>query len=364
VLVDPDGHAGARLTLTVRDLLGHPFASTLPDPATVDVTRVPRSVPLGRVENGRPWLVPVGPSTLVAGAAGAGKGSVLWGPRPSTRSLGQGWLGPPARDRPQGRHGTPPRPGPVLDHSDHPRGRRRTAGVARRRLRRPDPRPGRASPLPHPDRRGAATSADRRRARRGHRLPARPAATRPRRPGLVDPALPRASPRIRGLGIPARPQKRRRPPAGPVPAHDRTTPAGYLRGCDGLRRRGPGRPCPVPPDHPPRPRHRLRPARRRRQPRPRPRRLHDDGTIRHAATLFATPVRQDIPRPDVEAAADPVATRAQTERASRAPRGARAPRQPRAPRARTSSRDHLADTQLLADSEPDAESVVGWGVSS
>jgi len=54
VLVDPDGHSGARLTLTVRDLLGHPFASTLPDPESVDVTKVPRTVPLGRVEDGRP----------------------------------------------------------------------------------------------------------------------------------------------------------------------------------------------------------------------------------------------------------------------------------------------------------------------
>ena len=35
VLVDPDGHAGARLTLTVQDLLAHPFASTLPDPAAI-----------------------------------------------------------------------------------------------------------------------------------------------------------------------------------------------------------------------------------------------------------------------------------------------------------------------------------------
>jgi len=79
VLVDPDGHAGARLTLTVRDLLGHPFASTVPDPYRVDVSRAPRAVAIGRVEDGSPWLVPVGPSALVAGASGSGKGSVLWG---------------------------------------------------------------------------------------------------------------------------------------------------------------------------------------------------------------------------------------------------------------------------------------------
>jgi len=79
VLVDPDGHAGARLTLTVRDLLGHPFASTVPDPYGVDVSRAPKAVPVGRVEDGSPWMVPVGPSALVAGASGSGKGSVLWG---------------------------------------------------------------------------------------------------------------------------------------------------------------------------------------------------------------------------------------------------------------------------------------------
>jgi len=79
VLVDPDGHAGARLTLTVQDLLGHPFASTIPDPTSVDTTHVPSAVEVGKVEDGRPWLVPVGPSTLVAGASGSGKGSVLWG---------------------------------------------------------------------------------------------------------------------------------------------------------------------------------------------------------------------------------------------------------------------------------------------
>lgn len=79
VLVDPDGHAGAKLTFTIQDLLGQPFTSTLPDLAAVDVSRVPCSVAVGRVEDGRPWLVSVGPSALVAGASGSGKGSVLWG---------------------------------------------------------------------------------------------------------------------------------------------------------------------------------------------------------------------------------------------------------------------------------------------
>lgn len=79
VLVEPDGHAGARLTLTVQDLLGHPFASTIPNPAAVDTTHAPTAVEVGKVEDGSAWLVPVGPSTLVAGASGSGKGSVLWG---------------------------------------------------------------------------------------------------------------------------------------------------------------------------------------------------------------------------------------------------------------------------------------------
>lgn len=79
VLVEPEGNCGARLTLTVTDLLRQPFPPAPPDPATLDATRAPASVVVGRVEDGTPWRVPVGPSTLVAGCAGAGKGSVLWG---------------------------------------------------------------------------------------------------------------------------------------------------------------------------------------------------------------------------------------------------------------------------------------------
>lgn len=87
VLVDPDGHNGARLSLTASDLLADPFAATLPDPETDTQSAaaragrlvVPASVVVGRVEDGTDWQVSLGPSTLVAGAAGAGKGSVLWG---------------------------------------------------------------------------------------------------------------------------------------------------------------------------------------------------------------------------------------------------------------------------------------------
>jgi S-DNA-T family DNA segregation ATPase FtsK/SpoIIIE len=79
VLVEPEGNSGARLTLTVRDLLRNPFPSTLPAPDTVDLSRAPSTVVVGRIEDGSSWQVRVGPSTLVAGCAGSGKGSILWG---------------------------------------------------------------------------------------------------------------------------------------------------------------------------------------------------------------------------------------------------------------------------------------------
>lgn len=82
VLVDPHGHNGARLSLTASDLLADPFPATLPDTHSTAVGGplvVPAAVVVGRVEDGTDWRVPLGPSTLVAGAAGAGKGSVLWG---------------------------------------------------------------------------------------------------------------------------------------------------------------------------------------------------------------------------------------------------------------------------------------------
>ena len=47
----------------------------LPVPETVDL----KAVPIGRQENGRPWRLQVqGTHLLIAGATGAGKGSVLW----------------------------------------------------------------------------------------------------------------------------------------------------------------------------------------------------------------------------------------------------------------------------------------------
>ncbi|GAA2895062.1 FtsK/SpoIIIE domain-containing protein [Nonomuraea rubra] len=68
-------HSG-RLTLTFprHDPLAVPIPSRpLPDAATVEAIEV------GKQEDGRPWLLKVhGTHVLVAGATGAGKGSILW----------------------------------------------------------------------------------------------------------------------------------------------------------------------------------------------------------------------------------------------------------------------------------------------
>jgi S-DNA-T family DNA segregation ATPase FtsK/SpoIIIE len=72
-----------RLVVGRRDPLAQVVAA-LPVPAAVDLG----AVPIGRREDGRPWLVPLrGSHTLVAGATGAGKGSVLWS---MIRALGPG----------------------------------------------------------------------------------------------------------------------------------------------------------------------------------------------------------------------------------------------------------------------------------
>jgi S-DNA-T family DNA segregation ATPase FtsK/SpoIIIE len=72
-----------QLVVGRRDPLAQ-VVSALPVPAAVDL----RAVPIGRREDGRPWLVPLrGSHTLVAGATGAGKGSVLWS---MIRALGPG----------------------------------------------------------------------------------------------------------------------------------------------------------------------------------------------------------------------------------------------------------------------------------
>jgi S-DNA-T family DNA segregation ATPase FtsK/SpoIIIE len=53
-----------------------PIVLALPDPARPDL----KALPVGRREDGLPWLVRLhGTHLLIAGATGAGKGSLLWG---------------------------------------------------------------------------------------------------------------------------------------------------------------------------------------------------------------------------------------------------------------------------------------------
>jgi len=71
--VEPHGASGVALQFTIGDELRAPFAATVgaSDPGL-------DSVLLGRREDGKPWRLPVGPQTLVAGCSGSGKGSVFW----------------------------------------------------------------------------------------------------------------------------------------------------------------------------------------------------------------------------------------------------------------------------------------------
>jgi DNA segregation ATPase FtsK/SpoIIIE, S-DNA-T family len=56
------------------DTLAHPFGA-LPYPAETDLS----ALPIGRAEDGGPWLLRLlGTHVLIAGATGAGKGSVIW----------------------------------------------------------------------------------------------------------------------------------------------------------------------------------------------------------------------------------------------------------------------------------------------
>jgi S-DNA-T family DNA segregation ATPase FtsK/SpoIIIE len=73
--VEPHRVNRVALTFTIGDPLGTPFTATVDDRARDGLV----SVWLGRVEDGSPWWLPVGPHTLVAGCSGAGKGSVFWG---------------------------------------------------------------------------------------------------------------------------------------------------------------------------------------------------------------------------------------------------------------------------------------------
>ncbi|MGL5818285.1 MAG: FtsK/SpoIIIE domain-containing protein [Phycicoccus sp.] len=79
VRVVPDGPTRAVVTLAHRDVLHTP--SLTPDPATTagKVLGHPcAAVEVGRVMSGAPWRVDARVHTLVAGATGSGKGSVMW----------------------------------------------------------------------------------------------------------------------------------------------------------------------------------------------------------------------------------------------------------------------------------------------
>ncbi|SDR75634.1 DNA segregation ATPase FtsK/SpoIIIE, S-DNA-T family [Nocardioides scoriae] len=72
IRVEPDGTRDVRISLAFEDVLGEPFAATVP-------RRVRgASVVIGREWNGSDWALPIGPHTLVAGCSGSGKGAVLW----------------------------------------------------------------------------------------------------------------------------------------------------------------------------------------------------------------------------------------------------------------------------------------------
>lgn len=73
VRTDSVGANEVALTFSMGDPLAAPFAAARPSRAEVG-----SHVAMGRAEDGKPWRLPVGPHTLVAGCSGAGKGSVFW----------------------------------------------------------------------------------------------------------------------------------------------------------------------------------------------------------------------------------------------------------------------------------------------
>jgi S-DNA-T family DNA segregation ATPase FtsK/SpoIIIE len=77
------------LELVRRDALATPVAA-LPIPEHVNLA----AVPLGRCEDGTPWLLRLlGSHVLIAGATGAGKGSVLWSIiRALLPGIAEGWV--------------------------------------------------------------------------------------------------------------------------------------------------------------------------------------------------------------------------------------------------------------------------------
>jgi len=346
-LVDPDGHAGVRLTFTVRDLLGHPFTSTIPDQESVDVSQVPRSVPLGRVEDGRPWLVPVGPSTLVAGAAGAGKGSVLWGlvlalgpwvKAGSVRLHGIDLKGGMelllGRDLFSTMATTPEQAVALLERLAGDCVERTHALAGRVRSHTPT--------VSHPlhllivDELAAVTAylSDRQLRDRADRALSI-LLSQGRAPAFVvwaflqDPrkdVVPQRGLFQLTVGLRLRDTSEVAMVFGDGALVD-------LAPCHRITRHAQGTGYVLPEDG-------GNPVRVRAG-------YTDDTTIRRAAALFATPVRHDVPAPDREPEDEPVAGRVQ-----RAPRAARAPRQPRGNRARTSSEADSSVTRAVKDAVP------------
>jgi DNA segregation ATPase FtsK/SpoIIIE, S-DNA-T family len=79
IRVVPDGPARVTVTLTVRDVLTETSHTPMPDVAALGEGGHPLGrVCLGRTMTGQDWTVDARVHTLVAGATGSGKGSVMW----------------------------------------------------------------------------------------------------------------------------------------------------------------------------------------------------------------------------------------------------------------------------------------------
>ncbi|HYN29282.1 MAG TPA: FtsK/SpoIIIE domain-containing protein [Dermatophilaceae bacterium] len=78
VRVAAESPTRATVTLTVRDQLRHVCATPLPAMRAVTGRHPLAAVEVGRVMTGDPWLLDARVHTLVAGATGAGKASVMW----------------------------------------------------------------------------------------------------------------------------------------------------------------------------------------------------------------------------------------------------------------------------------------------
>ena len=77
-VVADDARTGCRIEWLFGDPLAEPFTRQLPEDGSSS-TVPPEFVALGRCEDGEPFRLPLRVPTLVVGATGAGKGSVMWG---------------------------------------------------------------------------------------------------------------------------------------------------------------------------------------------------------------------------------------------------------------------------------------------